>query len=126
LFHVLSPPQFFLREDDLGKSRADVTVPRLAELNAYVFVRNLGGNAGQPITVDLVKSFQVIHREGWLTAILVTLFLQVVVLVNAPLQKQLEINDWTHQNDVHFIAAGTHGLFGYESDMCPFNVAYAL
>jgi len=35
------------------------------------------------------------------------------VLVNAPLQKQLEINDWTHQNDVHFITAGTHGLFGY-------------
>lgn len=87
--------QFFLREDDLGKSRADATVSRLAELNAYVFVRNLGGNAGQPITVDLVKDFQ------------------VVVLVNAPLQKQLEINDWTHQNGVHFIAAGTHGLFGY-------------
>jgi hypothetical protein len=35
------------------------------------------------------------------------------VLVNVPLQKQLEINDWTHQNDVHFITAGTHGLFGY-------------
>ncbi len=27
---------------------------------------------------------------------------QVVVLVNASLQKQLEINDWTHQNGVHF------------------------
>lgn len=38
---------------------------------------------------------------------------QVVVLVNAPLQKQLEINDWTHQNGVHFITAGTRGLFGY-------------
>ncbi|KAI9447756.1 ubiquitin activating enzyme [Lactarius indigo] len=87
--------QFFLREDDVGKSRADATISRLAELNSYVFVRNLGGNAGQPITVDLVKGFQ------------------VVVLVNAPLQKQLEIDDWTHQNDVHFIAAGTHGLFGY-------------
>jgi molybdopterin/thiamine biosynthesis adenylyltransferase len=29
------------------------------------------------------------------------------------LQKQLDINDWSHQNGVHFIAAGTHGLFGY-------------
>ena len=55
-----------------------------------------------------------------------TPLLKVVVLVNAPLQKQLEINDWTHQNDVHFIAAGAHGLFGYVSDMCSFNVAYAL
>jgi hypothetical protein len=41
------------------------------------------------------------------------LFCQVVVLVNAPLEKQLEINDWTHQNGVHFITAGTRGLFGY-------------
>ncbi|KAH9173400.1 ubiquitin activating enzyme [Lactarius sanguifluus] len=87
--------QFFLREDDVGKSRADATISRLSELNSYVFVRNLGGSAGQPITVDLAKGFQ------------------VVVLVNAPLQKQLEIDEWTHQNDVHFIAAGTHGLFGY-------------
>jgi ubiquitin-activating enzyme E1 len=37
---------------------------------------------------------------------------QVVVLTNAPLSLQLEINKWTHANDVHFIAAETHGLFG--------------
>ncbi|KAJ3723293.1 ubiquitin activating enzyme [Lentinula raphanica] len=86
--------QFFLREEDIGKPRAEVTVPRLAELNAYVPVRNLGGQAGQEITVDLVKGFQ------------------VVVLCNAPYHKQLEINDWTHQNDVPFIAAETRGLFG--------------
>jgi ubiquitin-activating enzyme E1 len=35
-----------------------------------------------------------------------------VVLTNVPLAKQLEINDWTHQNGVHFIAAETRGLFG--------------
>ncbi|KAI9508664.1 ubiquitin activating enzyme [Russula earlei] len=87
--------QFFLREDDLGKPRAEAAISRLAELNTYVFVRNLGGDPGQPITVDLVKGFQ------------------VVVLVNAPLERQLVINDWTHQNGVHFIAAGTHGLFGH-------------
>jgi molybdopterin/thiamine biosynthesis adenylyltransferase len=52
-------PQFFLREEDIGKSRAEVTVPRLAELNAYVPVRNLGGEAGQEITVDFVQGFQV-------------------------------------------------------------------
>ncbi|EIM88494.1 ubiquitin activating enzyme [Stereum hirsutum FP-91666 SS1] len=86
--------QFFLREEDVGKPRAAVTLPRLGELNAYVPVRDLGGVAGQPITTDLVKGFQ------------------VVVLVNAPLEKQLEINDWTHQNGVHFIAAETRGLFG--------------
>lgn len=52
-------PQFFLRQEDVGKSRADAAAPRLAELNAYVPVRNLGGQAGQEITVDLIKGFQV-------------------------------------------------------------------
>ncbi|KAJ7117326.1 ubiquitin activating enzyme [Mycena crocata] len=86
--------QFFLREEDIGKSRADATVPRLAELNAYVPVRNLGGKAGQEITVELVQGFQ------------------AVVLLNTPYSKQLEINAWTHQNGVFFIAAETRGLFG--------------
>ncbi|KAF5388441.1 hypothetical protein D9615_000146 [Tricholomella constricta] len=86
--------QFFLREEDIGKPRAEATLPRLAELNAYVPVRNLPGVAGQEVTVDLIQGFQ------------------VVVLCGASHQKQLEINDWTHQHGVHFIAAETRGLFG--------------
>ncbi|KAJ7638566.1 hypothetical protein FB45DRAFT_988580 [Roridomyces roridus] len=86
--------QFFLRTEDVGKSRADATVPRLAELNAYVPVRNLGGTAEQEITVDLIKGFQ------------------AVVLCNTSYTKQLEINNWTHENGVSFIAAETRGLFG--------------
>ncbi|XP_006459927.1 hypothetical protein AGABI2DRAFT_191711 [Agaricus bisporus var. bisporus H97] len=86
--------QFFLRQEDIGKPRAAVTLPRLAELNAYVPVRDLGGQAGQHISVDLIQGFQ------------------VVVLCGVPLEKQLEINDWTHQNGVHFVATETRGLFG--------------
>lgn len=86
--------QFFLREEDIGKPRAAATLPRLAELNAYVPVRDLGGAAGDQITVDLVKGFQ------------------VIVLCGVPLAKQLEINDWTHENGIPFIAAETRGLFG--------------
>ncbi|KAJ7507482.1 ubiquitin activating enzyme [Mycena galericulata] len=86
--------QFFLRAEDIGKSRADATVPRLAELNAYVPVRNLGGSTGQEITVELIKGFQ------------------AVVLCNTSYSKQLEINAWTHENGVFFIAAETRGLFG--------------
>jgi ubiquitin-activating enzyme E1 len=52
--------QFFLREEDVGKPRADVTVPRLAELNAYVPVRVLNGQAGHPISVELIQGFQVL------------------------------------------------------------------
>lgn len=86
--------QYFLRENDIGKPRAASTLPRLAELNAYVPVRNLGGNAGQEISVDLIQPFQ------------------AVVLCGASYEKQVEINDWTHQNGVHFISAETRGLFG--------------
>ncbi|KAF7331853.1 Ubiquitin activating enzyme [Mycena kentingensis (nom. inval.)] len=86
--------QFFLRQEDIGKTRAEATVGRLAELNAYVPVRNLGGAPNQEITADLIKGFQ------------------AVVLCNAPWSKQVEINAWTHANDVFFIAAETRGLFG--------------
>lgn len=55
----LTVSQFFLREEDIGKARAEACAPRLAELNAYVPVRNLGGQRGQEITVDLIKGFQV-------------------------------------------------------------------
>ncbi|KAF9008754.1 ubiquitin activating enzyme [Cyathus striatus] len=86
--------QFFLRHEDIGKSRAEAALPRLSELNAYVPVRNLGGKAGEEINADLIKGFQ------------------VVVLCGVSFEKQLEINDWTHSNNVHFIAAETRGLFG--------------
>lgn len=49
----------------MGKSRAEVTAGRLAELNAYVPVRNLGGNPGQEITVDLIQGFQVRREFGY-------------------------------------------------------------
>ena len=35
--------QFFLRESDIGKNRAEVTHPRLSELNPYVAVKVLSG-----------------------------------------------------------------------------------
>ncbi|KAG9057382.1 hypothetical protein FS842_007083 [Serendipita sp. 407] len=86
--------QFFLRATDVGKPRAKATQPRLAELNAYVPVHVLPGTAGQQITTTQLKEFQ------------------VVVLTNAPLSLQLQLNEWTHANGVHFIAAETRGLFG--------------
>ncbi|KAG1727248.1 hypothetical protein EDD22DRAFT_1016752 [Suillus occidentalis] len=49
---------YFLREEDIEKPRTASTLPRLAELNDYVPIRNLGGNAGQKILVDLIRPFQ--------------------------------------------------------------------
>lgn len=108
---IFPSTKFFLRETDIGKSRAAACLSRLAELNAYVPVRNLGGVPGQEITPELVQGFQVC---GWIHFSYFILYsLQVVVLCGVSWKKQLEINDWTHTNDVHFIAAETRGLFGF-------------
>lgn len=49
--------QFFLREDDVGKPRASVTAPRLAELNSYVPIKLLEGSG--EITPEMVAPYQV-------------------------------------------------------------------
>lgn len=74
-------------------------------------MRDLGGHAGQEISIDLIRPFQVSFIS--VKHVLVVEVLQAVVLCGASYEKQLEINDWTHQNGVHFISAETHGLFGY-------------
>ncbi|KAK9765192.1 E1 ubiquitin-activating protein [Basidiobolus ranarum] len=82
--------QFFLTSEDVGKSRAEVTRPRLAELNQYVPVSVLEGD----LTTEKLKKFK------------------VVVLTESTLERQLEINDYTHGHDIHFISADVRGLFG--------------
>ncbi|CAG8556263.1 1888_t:CDS:10 [Funneliformis caledonium] len=82
--------QFFLREDDVGKPRASISAPRLSELNQYVPISILEGE----LTSDKIRNFQ------------------VVVLTETPLKKQLEINDFTHANGIHFISTDVRGLFG--------------
>ncbi|ORY32545.1 putative ubiquitin activating enzyme [Naematelia encephala] len=84
--------QFFLREADIGKSRAEVTAPRLAELNSYVPVKILEGSG--EITPEMVAPYQ------------------VVVLTNATIAKQVEIDEFTRSNGIYFIAADVRGLFG--------------
>jgi ubiquitin-activating enzyme E1 len=54
---ALADVQFFLREADIGKPRAEVTAPRLAELNSYVPVKVLEGSG--EITPEMVKPYQV-------------------------------------------------------------------
>lgn len=84
--------QFFLREEDVGKPRAQVTAPRLAELNTYVPIKVLGGQG--EITPEMVAPYQ------------------LVVLTNATIAKQVEINEFTRSKGIYFIAADVRGLFG--------------
>ena len=86
--------QFFLRMEDVGKpgvTRASATAVRLAELNPYVPVRAL----------DVPE----LDKETLLS-------FKVVVLTHTNLGEQLRVNDITHDQGTHFIAADVRGLFG--------------
>uniref|UniRef100_A0A8C6MRW1 Ubiquitin-like modifier-activating enzyme 1 n=1 Tax=Mus spicilegus TaxID=10103 RepID=A0A8C6MRW1_MUSSI len=82
--------QFYLREEDIGKNRAEVSQPRLAELNSYVPVTAYTG----PLVEDFLSSFQ------------------VVVLTNSPLEAQLRVGEFCHSRGIKLVVADTRGLFG--------------
>ncbi|KAF2721561.1 putative poly(A) RNA transport protein [Polychaeton citri CBS 116435] len=85
--------QFFLHLEDVGKPRAEVTAPRVSELNPYTPV---GIHPAQDLTSDLslLKKYQ------------------VVVLTSTPLKDQLKIADYCHENGIYVVIADTFGLFG--------------
>uniref|UniRef100_A0A8D0F4U1 E1 ubiquitin-activating enzyme n=1 Tax=Strix occidentalis caurina TaxID=311401 RepID=A0A8D0F4U1_STROC len=87
------PPPFFLFlgcVEDVGQNRAEATLPRLAELNAYVAV----SSTRQPLSQDLLAPFQ------------------VVVLTNSSLEEQLWVGDFCHSHGIKLVVADTRGLFG--------------
>ena len=85
--------QFFLHLDDVGKPRAQVTAPRVAELNSYT-----------PVSVHQSKLTSDLHSLSQY---------QVVVLTNTPLKQQLAISDYCHENGIYLVVTDTFGLFGY-------------
>jgi ubiquitin-activating enzyme E1 len=85
--------QFFLHEADVGKPRDSVTIPRVAELNAYTPVSVL---KTQGLTDDLAQ------LNGF----------QVIVLTNTLLKDQLVISDYAHKAGIFVVIADTYGLFG--------------
>ncbi|KAM8893344.1 LOW QUALITY PROTEIN: ubiquitin-like modifier-activating enzyme 1 [Lycaon pictus] len=82
--------QFYLREEDIGKNRAEVSQPRLAELNSYVPVTTYTG----ALVEDFLSGFQ------------------VVVLTNTPLEHQLQVGEFCHSQGIKLVVADTRGLFG--------------
>ena len=86
--------QFFLRPEDVGKSRAEVTAPRVAELNSNTPVKV---HEALRLTDDLSQLGQY----------------QVVVLTAISLKDQLSIAEYCHQNGIYLVITDTFGLFGY-------------
>ncbi|WEW57408.1 E1 ubiquitin-activating protein [Emydomyces testavorans] len=86
--------QFFLHPEDVGKRRADVTAPRVSELNVYT-----------PVLV---------HEAESLTADLPQLKkYQIVVLTATSLKDQEVIAEYCHQNGIYVVITDVFGLFGY-------------
>jgi len=94
--------QFFLREEDLGKNRAEATCPRLAELNTYVPIYT----HTELLTAEYLKNFQ------------------VVVLTSATLTDQIRLGEFCHNNGIYFIMADTRGLFG--QIFCDFGESFVV
>lgn len=82
--------QFYLSEKDVGKNRADVSVPLLSELNKNVSVSGYTGK----LTPKFLDKFS------------------VIVLTDSSLEEQLWINHYTHSKSKGFINASVRGLFG--------------
>ena len=85
--------QFFLHPDDVGKPRAEVTAPRVAELNAYTPVSI---HPSKSLTDDLSQLSKY----------------QVVVLTGTSLDDQIKISEYCHKNGVYIVIADIFGLFG--------------
>lgn len=81
--------QFFLTESDVGAPRAEASAPRLAELNAYTPIA----------TVDDISESTLAKFE-------------VIVATDVDLELQVIINNFTHANNIKFIATDARGLFG--------------
>lgn len=97
--------QFFLKAEDVGKPRAEVTAPRLAELNAYTPVSVLEAET-------LTQELSVLDK------------FQVVVLTNASITDQLTIGEYCHKQGIYVVVADTFGLFG--SIFCDFGEKFTV
>ena len=94
--------QFFLTEADVGKPRAEVTAPRLAELNQYTPV----ARSTEALTPALCASFG------------------IVVLTGVPLAEAVAINEACRGAGARFIMTDTFGVFG--AVFCDFGDAFTV
>ncbi|KAJ4270204.1 E1 ubiquitin-activating protein [Fusarium torreyae] len=97
--------QFFLTPSDVGKPRDEVTVPRVAELNAYTPVK-LHQSPGLDRDLSQFDKYQ------------------IVVLTNLPIHLQKAIGDYCHSKGIYVVIADAFGLFG--SIFCDFGEKFTV
>ncbi|XP_051130239.1 ubiquitin-activating enzyme E1 1-like [Andrographis paniculata] len=95
---------FIFSEEDLGKNRAVVAVPKLQELNNAVIISTLTSE----LTKEQLSNFQ------------------AVVFTDISLDKAIEFDDYCHQHQppIAFIKSEVRGLFGHV--FCDFGPAFTV
>jgi len=98
--------QFYLSEADIGKSRAQVSLPKLAELNGYVSVRV----AEEPLHKDFLQKFSVV--------VVTCMPLDEMLRVNALLREIAAERQASQKSPGVFhsmpmVAADVRGVFSY-------------
>uniref|UniRef100_A0A2K5PZN5 Ubiquitin-like modifier-activating enzyme 1 n=1 Tax=Cebus imitator TaxID=2715852 RepID=A0A2K5PZN5_CEBIM len=96
--------QIHLREEDIGKNRAEVSQSRLTELNSYVRVLAYIG----PLVEDFLSDFQ------------------VVGLTSTPLKSQLQVGEICHSHGIKLVVADTRGIFGDSNGEQPLSAMVSL
>ncbi|XP_059481585.1 ubiquitin-like modifier-activating enzyme 1 [Neocloeon triangulifer] len=94
--------QYFLRDADIGRNRAEASCQHLAELNTYVDVEFYIGE----LTPDYIKECA------------------VVVLTETTRDEQLRISEITHPLNIPFIVADTVGVFAQV--FCDFGTQFVV
>ncbi|KAH0786912.1 ubiquitin-activating emzyme E1 [Histomonas meleagridis] len=87
--------QFYLKESDIGKNRAECSLPQLIELNPYVSV----AASQEEDIMKIAKNFN-------------------TIVVTEPLSEKrlIELSEFCHSNGICFISTEARGVFGYVFD----------
>lgn len=81
---------YYISDKDVGKNRAEAVYDKLADLNSYVSVRVLTDD----MSYELLKNYS------------------VVVFIDYNLDELIKFNNFSRNNNIHFISANTYGLMG--------------
>mmetsp|Transcript_13958 Transcript_13958/g.17541 ORF Transcript_13958/g.17541 Transcript_13958/m.17541 type:complete len:1022 (+) Transcript_13958:91-3156(+) len=84
--------QFYLSEQDIGRPRAEACLQKLSDLNQYVPVSVSDGDLNS--SLEFLKEYQ------------------VVVLIDSPLEQQIQVNSFCRGNGICFISGDARGVFG--------------
>eukprot|EP00008_Paramoeba_atlantica_P003584 CAMPEP_0201484618 /NCGR_PEP_ID=MMETSP0151_2-20130828/8782_1 /ASSEMBLY_ACC=CAM_ASM_000257 /TAXON_ID=200890 /ORGANISM="Paramoeba atlantica, Strain 621/1 / CCAP 1560/9" /LENGTH=280 /DNA_ID=CAMNT_0047868361 /DNA_START=46 /DNA_END=885 /DNA_ORIENTATION=- len=97
--HSVSPfdlsYNYFLREDDVGKNRAEAAAPRVGELNNRVKIK-VDKRPIEEISIDDIRAHDVITLGD-----------------RVPLSQIIRINNLSHSENKIFLMGGIHGMYGF-------------